>query len=263
MKRTTYLGRIIILALSLVLIAGAAQAQRYGRTPRDSRSFGDFSRFSLAAGGGMGLLEQGQCLVDLKAELQVGLTRNIRIGLGFGYISNGGGRDGRMDRNRRGRGMGMMGGGFDLPLLQGLNRMPDQGGEFSRDFRAMPLSLNLYYVLPLGRKWNAFLSGGGSYYFGSFRGPQGNIRKNTLGGQAGLGFEFRLTERIQLAAEGGYRFAEFKGLKQAQPYRPMAILGQLPRGWNMVQALFAPPAPQPADVNFNGFSFRAGLKFGL
>jgi opacity protein-like surface antigen len=263
MKRTTYAGRIIILALSLILIAGAAQAQRYGRNPRDSRSFGDFSRFSLSAGGGIGLLEHGHSMVDLKAELQYGLARNIKIGLGIGYINNGGGRDGRMDGNRRGSGMDMMSDRLDLPLLQGFNRMSDQGFEFGRALRALPLSLNVYYVLPLGRKWNVFLSGGGSYYFGSFRGPQENIHKNTLGGQAGLGFEFRLTERIQLTAEGGYRFAEFKGLKQAQQNRPMPFLRDLPPAWSIVQTLFAPPTPKPVDVNFNGFSFRAGLKFGI
>jgi hypothetical protein len=28
--------------------------------------------------------------------------------------------------------------------------------------RIMPVSLNLYYGLPVGRKWSVFMSGGGS-----------------------------------------------------------------------------------------------------
>ena len=295
-KKLTACGRIVGVALCLVLIAGGAYAQRRGPRPNqrpDRNPYSGFQRFSLSMEGGLGLLERGHGMLDLKVEAQVGITRQFRLGLGFGYMDRGLGRDREMGRDdgRRdmmdGRGQGMM------DVLSGLAgsvyTIPGYGRpvEVGRDLRVMPLSLNLYYVLPLGRRWNTFMSGGGSYYFGSFGGPEGTQEKNAWGGQAGLGFEFRVAPRINLVAQGSYRFVEFKRLKGPRPQSSMPQLDALLKGlrplWDSrkgeanrpnidplfdslrrsIQQLIAPAPPKPVDLNFNGFSVRAGVKFGI
>jgi len=295
-KKLTACGRIVGVALSLVLIAGSADAQRRGPRPNrraDRNPYSGFQRFSLSMEGGLGLLERGQGMLDLKVEAQVGITRQFRLGLGFGYMDRGMGheRDMGRDGGRRdmmgGRGQGMMG------VLSGLmgsgNTIPGYGGqvEVGRDFRILPLSLNAYYILPLGRRWNTFMSAGGSHCFGSFGGPEGTQDKNAWGGQAGLGFEFRVAPRINLVAQGSYRFVEFTRLKgprpQSQTPQLDAFLNGLRPLWDArkgeanrpnvdplfdslrrtIQQMIAPAPAKPIDLNFNGFSIRAGVKFGI
>jgi hypothetical protein len=150
-----------------------------------------------------------------------------------------------------------------------------------KDFRVLPLSLNVTYALPLGRRLNAFMSAGGSYFFGTFEGPAGHQTENAWGGQAGLGIEYRITPRISLIADGSYRVAEFRGLKvvQAKPRLPIMdafqnrlrslnlrtpVLGRIVQNFmRSMEALISPPAPKRVDLDFNGFSLRAGVKFGI
>ncbi|MBM3295113.1 MAG: porin family protein [Candidatus Aminicenantes bacterium] len=266
LKKRRLRKRIAGAGLSLtLLIPGGAFAQPWSRGPgRDVSA--EFPRFSLSMQGGVGTLEPGREMIDLKFEAQVGLSRSLRLGLGIGTMHRGrGDRDGRdaYDRDRR-----MMG---DWETQRG---WADGPADVFRDVRIHPLSANLYYALPLGRRADAFMSAGGSYYFGRFDGLSGRQKKNAWGGQAGLGFEYRLAPRFNLIAEGSYRFAEFRGLRAPRNesfinFFPEAItlkpeLNRIYRSVvRAIEAALAPPPPRSVDFDFNGFSFRAGVKFGL
>jgi opacity protein-like surface antigen len=249
--RTASSRRALSVALGLLLIVSAASA-RWSRR----NEYSDFSRFSLSLGGGFGFTEGHQGMLDLKTELQFGLTSRIRFGLGIGYMKSEG-RHGFGEDWNDGR-EEMKAGQPEQNVSQAQTDRDGYIRGYRQDFRVIPLSLNVYYALPLGRRWSIFATGGGSYYFGSFRGAGERQDKNAWGGQGGLGVEFRLTQRLLLVAEGNYRFAEFRGVNSFQPAG---------------QALLADGSANNCDVgtewrhysrmDLNGFGFRAGVKFGF
>jgi opacity protein-like surface antigen len=278
-KKLIATGRIAIGLLCFALVAGGAYAQRRGRQS-GRNPYPDFQRFSFSMEGGVGLLERGQGMVDLKIEAQVGITRALRLGLGFGYMDRGSGHRGEM--GREGRNRQMMGGWLGLIGNRGPAAGLDGDEAFIQDLRVLPLSLNLYYGLPLGRRFDVFMSAGGSCFFGSFESSAGHQTKNAWGGQAGLGFEYRITPRINLVAMGNYRFAEFKRLTVPQPQTRMPWLEALntvirretdslrpelarifQNALRTIEDAVSPPAARPVDFDFNGFSFRGGLRFGI
>ena len=251
--RTRGYGRAMSLLLGLLILAGLAGAQGRGRMmpQRQSRPQAEFQRFSLSLAGGYGFVERGGGLADIKAELQYGFSRSLRLGLSIGYLSRGG-HDG--DRGRDGR--GRMGGGQMMDTLPLLARLfPRQEQAFGRELRSFPLGLNLYYTLPVGRRWNGYLFGGGTFAFGSFQAAAGSVHKNAFGGQAGLGFEYTLAPKIRLTAEAGYRFLTFGRVKP-----PLPELSPLQR---MIANTVALQLVRPVDISLNGFALRAGVKFGL
>jgi opacity protein-like surface antigen len=253
MKRITRYARPMGLLLALLVLAGAAAAQNRGRMMgRPAAS--EFQRFSLSLAGGFGFQERGCGLADLKAELQYGFSRSLRLGFSVGYLTRGD-RDDMMDREGRGR----MNGGMMMDNAR-LSTMlfPRQEQEFGRDARAIPLGLNLYYTLPLGRRWSASLWGGGIFAFGSFRAAENAVHKKAFGGQTGLGFEYSLTSKVRLTAEAGYRFLTFTRVRPPQPELSplLRMIANTVPAWMM-------PQPKPVDVSLNGCSVRAGVKFGL
>jgi hypothetical protein len=248
--RTASSRRAFGLILGLLLIAGVASAYWHGRN-----EFSDFHRFSISLGGGYGFSEGHQGMLDLKTELQFGLTSRIRLGLGIGYL-NGEGRHGFYGEWKDGREEMMAG----LPEQSISEERKDQDGQwrgYRRDFQLLPLSLNVYYDLPLGRRWDIFVNGGGSYYFGSFHGMGERQHKNAWGGQGGLGVEFRLARQIQLVAEGSYRFAEFRGLNKMVPVDSTASADST-SDIDMVKE-----RRDYSHMDLNGFGLRLGVKLGF
>ncbi len=238
-------------ALGLLFIAGGLNGQWH-----EQKRYSDFHRFFISVGGGYGFSEGRQGMVDLKAEVQFSFTSRIRLGLGAGYL-RGEGRHAEM-RDRYDWIKGMMTSQSWLDMSPGSHEPDNFGRGYGRDFHAVPLSLNLYYVLPLGHRWDVFMSGGGSYYLGSFYGMVEPRHKGAWGGQAGLGGEYRLTRQIRIVAEGGYRFAEFRGLKRLTPELPWVLMGGVPDN-----SIPIPMKWERFRMDLNGFSIRAGLRFGL
>jgi len=246
-------------AVLLVLLFAAAYAGAQGRDRSPNQ---EFSRFSLSMAGGFGFSENHRGLLDLQTELQFGLTPRLRLGLGVGYLNDHAGRG--MDRGRNDQLDAFSGGmGYD-----GLRA------------RIVPVSLNAYYGLPIGRKWTVFMSGGGSYYFGSFAGSDASQHRPAWGGQAGLGLEYRVAPRLQLFAEAAYRFVEFTGLTIAAAtttsYEQMveslvssttgSDRADVDKIADYLKGLVVPLASKPArtaDMNLSGLSLRMGVKFGL
>ena len=252
----TILRAALMLALALPSLAGPALAQR--NADRPIRVPG-LPRFTIAVGGGAAFAEDHHALAQLLAELQYNFTPRFRLGLGLGYLSSGG------HGEQRGRdrwtspldGLHQSG----MTLIERLLNGPST--EQGRDFRLVPISLNAYYVLRLARKWDAFLSGGASYYLGTFYGDSSRLGKNALGGQAGLGVEFRLNPRLKLVAEGAYRFVSFNGLKFPRPLGVLDSLAATSGFGNLLYFLAPLLQPKPVDVRLNGFSLTAGVRFGI
>jgi len=263
--KTMKFFRISGIVFSALLIFGAMTVQAQGR----SRAT-DFSRFSVSLGGGFSSLEDHRGLLNLGADMQMALSSRLRLGLGVGYLNNLRGHQGDIGRgydNQRG---GMMNDRQGMGQKQnGSSGWNDQMNGPGNEFRVVPVSLNLYYLVPVGRKWDVYAGAGASYNFGSFREGTLNQHKRALGGQAGLGVEFRLADRLRLVAEGGYRFLEFH--KLSRPEVPINLLDQLLSGWrNFINALMGrsldiPTQPQEKyyDLNLNGFTCRMGVKFGF
>jgi len=267
-------GRFAVLAISLILVFGAVNLQA-----RDSNRMTDFQRFSLSLGGGFAFAESHQSMVDLISEFQIGLTPRLRIGIGAGYLTGLGGHgmgQGQRDSNGWTIGSQMDWGGYSGWGYEGQGQ--------SRDFRIVPLSLNLYYFVPVGRRWDVFATGGASFYLGSFHGDSPMQHKNAWGVQAGLGVEYRLAQGLQLVAEGGYRFAEFHGLlnppsqTQTAVENLLNIFEELGRRFNpsdsgawqrFVNSFQSGTLGQPQEnrrnfssLNLNDFTFRLALKLG-
>ena len=278
--KTMKFFRISGIVLSALLIFGAMTVQAQGR----SRAT-DFSRFSMSLGGGFSSSEDHRGLLNLGAEMQMALSSRLRLGLGVGYLNSLRGHNGDMDRGYNNQGGGMMNGRQGMGQKEsGSFGWNDQMNGPGNQFRVVPVSLNIYYLVPVGRKWNVYAGAGASYNFGSFREGTLNQHKRAMGGQAGLGVEFRLADRLRLVAEGGYRFLEFHKLSRPEP--PLNPLAQLlgiwttgqPRtgdndrnGWmNFINALLKqslgiPMQPQEKyyDLNLNGFTCRMAVKFGF
>jgi hypothetical protein len=230
--------------------------------PGQEVSSSGLSRVKFSLEGGFAHSESRSGMVDVKAEIQFSLSSNIRIGLGIGYLSDI--NNMHMGGNAGGMSGGMMGG---------------QTGGFSghsHDFRAVPITLSLYYVLPLNHKMNIFMVGGGGYYFSSFR-DISTQEENGFGPHAGFGFELEIAARIKIVAEGIYRFVNLKGFtSELHPGFREGMEGEEHEEgfWHYNhgqeeyhfhnsyedQAQMMIDSP-PYNISLNGFSLRAGIKF--
>ncbi len=220
------------------------------------------SRVKFSFEGGYAHSESRGGMVDVKAEIHFSLASNIRIGFGIGYLSD-------IDNMHMGGNVGGISGGM----------MSGQMGGFSgdgQDFRVIPLTLSLYYVLPVNHKLNIFMVGGGGYYLSSFR-DISTQEENAFGPHAGFGFDLEIADRIKIVAEGIYRFVNLKGFtSELHPgFREgMEGGGQEEGFWHYNhsqgeyhfhnsyedQAQMMIDSP-PYNISLNGFSLRAGIKF--
>lgn len=224
------------------------------------------SRVNFSLWGGYAHSESRGIIVDVKAEIQFSLSSNIRIGFGIGYLSDSDNM--HMDGNIGGMSGGMMG-----------SMMGGQTGGFSGDghnFRVIPLTLSLYYVLPLNHKLNIFMVGGGGYYLSSFR-DISTQEENGFGPHVGFGFDLEIADRIKIVAEGIYRFVNLKGFtSELHPGFREGMEGEEHEEgfWHYNhgqgeyhfheshedQAQMMIDSP-PYSISLNGFSLRVGIKF--
>jgi len=222
---------LVLLTIFCVVAAQAADPAPAGAP--------DPSKFSLTLEGGYGLSEAHQGLLDLKTELQFAFSPRVRIGLGVGYLA--GDRHSWFGPDRR--------------FQPGLMMLP--GGRGGDDVRLIPLSVNVYYVLPLGPHWNIFASGGGSLYLAELHDLAGQTSKSALGGQTGLGVEYHFVQGVSLVAETSYRLLDFRRFSRMRPddTPPPGGLGDL--------SSFLSQNTHRAGINLRGLSLRAGIKINL
>ncbi|MGB6866056.1 MAG: hypothetical protein WBE11_10230 [Candidatus Aminicenantaceae bacterium] len=223
----------------------------------------NYRRVSFSIGGGYAHSESVGNMVDLNVEIQFSLSSNVRFGFGVGYLN---GSDGMH-----------MGGNFNH--MQGGMMGDFMGGftEHNHSLRVIPLTLSLYYVLPVSPKLDMFMFGGGGYYIGSYK-DQTSQNESVFGPHIGLGLDWKIAERITIVAEGLYRFANIKGFTSElhEGFRE-EMEGEHEAGFwhfhhheeewhfheeheNQQEVLMDVP---PFDISLNGISLRVGIKFGF
>jgi hypothetical protein len=232
--------------------------------PKQGASSSNISRANFSLSGGYAHSESCSGMVEVKAEVQFSLSSSIRVGLGVSYLSDFG--DMHMSGNIGGMGGGMMGG---------------MGGDFSgysHDFNVIPITLSLYYVLPINQKLDIFMVGGGAYYLSSFR-DVSTQEKNAFGPYAGFGFDLKMADRVMIVAEGIYRFVNLKGFtNELHPGFREGMEGEEHEEgfWHYNhdhgeyhfheahedQAQMRLDSP-PFNISLNGFSMRVGIKFSF
>jgi len=263
--RSKRLKSIFFSSVSLGLLFLLGTVMIYAE-PGQGASSSRLNRINFSLMGGYAHSESQSGMVDVKAEIQFSLSSNIRAGFGVGYLSD-------SDNMHMGGNIGGMSGGMMGGMMGG------QTGSFSgggHSFRVFPLTLSLYYVLPINHKLDIFMVGGGGYYLSFFR-DMSTQEKNAFGPHAGFGFNLEIADRIKIVAEGIYRFINLKGFtSELHPgFRGgMEGGGQEEGFWhyNHDQGEYhfhgsqEDPAQMmidcpPYNISLNGFSLRAGIKF--
>lgn len=201
-------------------------------------------------------------IADLKAEVLFSVSRSLKIGFGFGYLSSSNQMHGSGSGGMMG---GMMGGGAGLAM--GLDH----------SFRSTPLTLTAYWRKPLGNSAGAVLLGGMGYYWSRY-GEISVQRKEAFGAHLGLGADLRIGRNVLVIGEVSYRFARFKGFRaDPQPGSVFDEQGHRMDGFwyfdrgdgqyhfraddgHMDEFMRNLPS---FDINLNGFSLKAGLRLGF
>jgi len=244
----------------LFLLSSAMNYAEAGRKTHSSNL--NWLNFSLK--GGFAHSESRSGMVDVMAEIQFILSSNIRGSFGIGYLSD-------FDGMHMGGSVGGMSGGM----------MGGMTGSFSghnHDFKVVPLTFSLYYLLPVNPKLDVFMTGGGGYYLGSFR-DISTQRENAFGPHAGIGFDFKVADRIAIVAEGIYRFINLKNFtSELHPgFRDGAQSEEHEEGfwhfhhdhgdWHFHEEHEVQDQMMMENsfynISLNGFSIRAGIKFGF
>ena len=231
------------------------------------------NQWNFFLGGGYGYSESRAGLIDMQAELQFSVSSSVYFGLGIGYLSDSdadhmGGNFNFMSRGRHSGGM-----------MHG--SMPGMTGGFlghQHDFSVFPLTASLYYALPVSARIDIFMSGGAGYYWASFH-DISKQKKNAFGPHAGLGVEYKITSRIKAIAYGLYRFVNLEGfMSELHPgFRDGMEENSHEEGYwhlhhheneyhfhetqDMTEQMMRDSSP--FNIRLNGFSLRAGIKFGF
>ncbi len=263
--KKTHLSRKLSYLLLVVVLLGFGSKSVSAKSNRNQERVDSRSIAVIFNGGYAGSESRGG-MVDMKAEILFSLTANLRVGLAVGYLS---------DTN--GMHMGGMFGGMSGPMIGGM--IGNFQGGFSDQthaFRAVPVTLNLYYFLPVNNKIDVYLLGGSGYYFGAFRDIT-TQRENAFGAHTGFGIDFKLTQRIVFSAESAYRFVSFKGFQdELHPGYREGMDGEeheegfWHHNYQMEEYHFYSSNQgneqmhrdlQSFNISLNGLSLRAGIKF--
>lgn len=173
--------------VTLMAVAFLTATFSYAQTDRETYS-STTSRVGFFLGGGFAHSESRGGMIDLKSELQFSLSKEIRLGLGIGYLSDF-------------HGMHMSGG-----MMGGMN---NGSSGHNHSFQVVPITLSIYYLLPLSPKVDVFMAGGGGYYIASFR-DVSTENKNAFGPHVGIGFDFKVAHKVSIITEAVYRFVNLK-----------------------------------------------------
>jgi len=173
-------------------------------------------------------LDELRWIPNFKGELIFHLSSNLGIGIGTEYLS----------KTNKGAGQKNYSAVTYYPN-ETYSYEFNTKDDFSVLMKATPITLNLYYFFPIGRKITVFLNAGGAYYFASFEQTNvyvhyteyareitfdldtittfrdsGTVKENakaeSFGVQGGLGLEFDITSTIALVAEISGRVVNFK-----------------------------------------------------
>ncbi len=162
--------------------------------------------------------------------------------------------------------------------------------------KAIPVTLGVYYFLPVSSRSQVFLHAGAGYYFVSF--ARDSTRENDtpywidinstgsggdFGFHGGIGFEYSISENVILLIEGAGRYAKIKGFEgtrnrndsnnwsdsiDGRYYTLERLTGS--QGWVKRTNVFTEKPSgddvrnvRDPEIDFSGFTFRIGIKLRL
>jgi len=258
--KSSFWSRFLLMVL-FFLGAGLIYAQE------NSEDLKSINRWNFFLGGGYGYSESRAGLIDVQAEVQFTISSNVLFGLGIGYLSD-------SDSDHMGGHFNNISGG----MMGGRQNMTGGYNGHRHDFRVIPLTLSLYYFLPVNSRIDVFMTAGAGYYWVSLN-DVSTQRQNALGPHTGFGFEFKVADRITILAQGVYRFVNLDGFtSELHPgYREeMGGEEHVEGFWHHHHGhgeyhFHESHEEQeqmmedntPFNISLNGFSLRAGIKFGF
>ncbi len=265
---------LIICLLLIPILPGLSQAERFGikltgginylevGDPNASlKGFADFMNDLAIFWGvtGEGEIEQIHYGLDLEGDVIFYLSPRLGISLGSGYIYG--------------------------------NKIKDANKvilsvwtyAYGMKMSAIPVRLGVCYSLPVSSRIRIFLNGGVGYYFAKWSESidwmastiDQEAKASGIGFHGGLGFEFKLVSRFALVLEGQGRYAkigEFKG-KTLDSIEGTLYYYENPSMGNWYPKVgivdidgFMPVGVRnlrKAEVDFSGFTLRAGIKIAF
>lgn len=164
------------------------------------------------------------------------------------------------------------------------------------DAKAIPVTLGIYYFLPVSPKSQVFLNAGVGYYFVNF--SRTARRENDspywidteftgsggdFGFHGGIGFEYSLSKSASLLIEGLGRFAKIKGFEGTRNRNDSNNWSDSIKGkyftherlvwgeyWHIRSNIFVdPPSGEDVrnvrdlEIDFSGYTIRVGVKIKL
>lgn len=252
--------RFLNLALLwMLLLIHPSQSSAASYEPSENRA-----GFSMT--GGYAHADTMGAMIDLNLEFQFSLSSRMKVGLGAGYLS------GNDDMHMSGKFVNMPGG-----MMGGMNEF--MWGGFSghrHNMKTIPVTLSLYYILPLNHKFDVFMMGGGGYYFASYK-DRSTQKKSSFGPHFGFGLNFRVSGRIAIVAQGIYRFVSLDGfmselhegflqdLESGEHVEGFWHFHYRDEAWHFheeheseQQTLYD---VAPFDISLNGIALRVGIRF--
>jgi hypothetical protein len=216
--------------------------------------------------------------LDLEGALTFDVTSRLSLSLGAGFI-----------QARAGKDMGT--------VINQTSSYSNARDEEERS-RAIPVKLGLGYSYRLGSRLEGYVRASVGYYFvhwtedwhSAFSGTVDVIEQTTAHGSGpgfdgAVGITFKLTPTLSLFMEGGGRYAKIGGLEGEFDYRSISdnytshtsgtfyyyeLYSTDRKIWNPYVFVFAGPPVgdsyrniREANLDFSGFSIRAGLAFRL
>ncbi len=260
MNKTSKFKIFCLFVLGLLFLLSSS-ITNYAKSEEETFSSSS-DRLTFSMKGGFAHSESQGGMIEVDAEILFPLSSFLRIGFGVGYLGDWAGM-------HMGGGMGHRSGGM-------MGSLGESFPDHNQDFRVIPLTLSLYYTIPVRHNIDIFMVGGAGYYLGSLK-DISTQRKNGFGPHAGFGFNFKLVDRIVIVTEGIFRFASLKNFtSELIPGFRDDTDEQMEGFWHfnhshgewhfheehedLGQMMNDTPL---FNINLNGFSFRTGLRFSF
>jgi hypothetical protein len=111
-------------------------------------------------------------------------------------------------------------------------------------FQVVPITLNVYYSVPISRTVAAYLTAGGGYYAATYWDINTQSEGN-FGSHMGAGLNLRPSQRLDLFVAGTYRLARIDGF--LEDILPGTVPGVT--------------SPSTFSLSLNGFRMQFGMRF--